>query len=237
MNETGQRTQLCIVALVMTTTFFGCVGGIDEDGGPDAPDAGRDLTWFRTCGDPVCNTFVAPTDVDACTTESAGETCTTEDESCYLDGDDCNVRLLCTDEDPTQQPGGCPISKREAKDHIVPVSVDDERALARTLLDTPLATWRYRGTEAERLGFIIGEGAPPFAVRPNGGQVDVYGYTSLAVATLKHQQRTIERLEARLSALERTCAASTRPTEAAPPAPHPSTTPAAAGPNSAGLSK
>ena len=43
---------------------------------------------------------------------------------------------------------------------------------------------------------------PGAALRPSGDQVDLYGYTSLAVAALQAQARQISVLEARLAQLE-----------------------------------
>jgi hypothetical protein len=63
----------------------------------------------------------------------------------------------------------------------------------------PLATWRYNDEDPnarEHLGFIIDD--QPLtspAVRPTGDRVDLYGYTSMAVAAIQEQHRQIEALQ------------------------------------------
>lgn len=100
--------------------------------------------------------------------------------------------------------GACPISRVEHKHGLSAVSDDELIRLGDALLATPLYTWRYDDApEATRFGFLIDEDAPPFAVLPDGERVDLYGYTSLAVAALKRQAARIDALADRLEALER----------------------------------
>jgi hypothetical protein len=117
--------------------------------------------------------------------------------------DDCNARLLCTDVDPRLGP--CPISKRAYKDDVRYLPTAEVDARAEALLSVQLAEYRYT-REAPggkpHLGFIIDDGVPGEALRPSGDQVDLYGYTSLAVAALQAQARQISALEARLAQLE-----------------------------------
>lgn len=102
------------------------------------------------------------------------------------------------------QDGECPISRVEHKHDIAEVSDDELFRLGEALLATPLYTWHYEDDPGvTRFGFLIDESAPTFAVLPDGERVDLYGYTSLAVAALKRQKAVIESLETRLDRLER----------------------------------
>ena len=77
----------------------------------------------------------------------------------------------------------------------------------------PLARWRYRGAMddgREHVGYVL-EDAPGIpASDERRGQVDLYGYTSMAVAALQAQQREIDELRAEVRALEGRCAHSDR---------------------------
>jgi hypothetical protein len=99
----------------------------------------------------------------------------------------------------------CPISKREFKKEVEYL---DEAALRRTrdqLLHYKLATWRYTSEdEASRrhLGFIIDDVGPGPSVASDGQRVDLYGYTSMAVATLQVQSQELAELKAELAELK-----------------------------------
>ncbi|MCK6573592.1 hypothetical protein L6V77_21130 [Myxococcota bacterium] len=162
-----------------------------------------DTRWYLTCGDPVCRGHQPDPNIPPCDDAMFfGEACATPDVMCDPI-DDCNARLVCTDVDPRLGP--CPISKRAYKDdvrYLPPTEVD---AKASALLSVKLAEYRYtRETPGGKahLGFIIDDGVPGDALRPSGDQVDLYGYTSLAVAALQAQARQIATLEARLAQLE-----------------------------------
>jgi hypothetical protein len=168
---------------------------------PKTCDPGTCRYW-RTCGYPVCP---VPDDtpipgVDPCTTQQEGAPCTTFSETCDP-GVGCGMRLLCTDRDPAVV---CPISRREAKTDIAYL---DDTALDRMLAEirrVRLATYRYKGETsrgANRLGFIIDDLGPSPAVAADGGHVDLYGYTSMAVAAIQAQQRRIDALEREIAAL------------------------------------
>jgi hypothetical protein len=64
------------------------------------------------------------------------------------------------------------------------------------------------GSDARHLGFII-EDMPEgsAAVLPSRDRVDLYGYTSMTVASLQHQQREIDELKTELAKLRRENAA------------------------------
>jgi hypothetical protein len=179
--------------------------GDDESGTPTA-----DLQWYLTCGDPVCNSYSGPFDgVDLCDSEAAGDPCSPEGQQCDPQND-CNALLLCTDSDPTQQTGGCPISRRKHKQDIRYLSPEQVQSLGTQALDLKLARWRY-SWEAEggpdHVGFIIDDVPGSPAVMADGEHVDLYGYASLAVAAAQSQQAEIALLRAELAALRAEVAA------------------------------
>jgi hypothetical protein len=154
-----------------------------------------ELSLYYTCGDPVCSGHVPQDSLSNCSSEMPGDTCAAQGPVCDP-VDDCNRVLTCAESDPTAGPGGCPISRRKYKRDIHYL---DEAELARyreELVQMKLATWRYRhDAEREHLGFIIDDNESSVAIDASGEIVDLYGYTSLAVATIQLQARQIERLE------------------------------------------
>jgi hypothetical protein len=138
----------------------------------------------------------------------AGDACNQQGTLCDL-GDDCNVRLLCDDEDP--RAGPCPRSSRTVKSEVRYLSKTERDRLAKQVFETPLATWRYReGSGQRHFGVVIEDGLPPEALRASGDQVDLYGYASLAMAAIQMQQEQIALLRAEIDALKK---ASTRRNE------------------------
>lgn len=183
--------------VLVLLTLFACGCGNDPSPAP---------RYFFTCGDPVCRGHVPPQDVPACTAaQEAGRMCGPEGETCDP-ADPCNRRLLCSREDPTLQPGGCPISLASWKKDIRYLDETELRRQHDAVVRMPLATWRYAAEDPAaplRLGFLIDDvGAAP-CVRPSGQRVDLYGYTSMAVAAVQVQAREIEALRAELDALRR----------------------------------
>ena len=159
--------------------------------------------WYRTCGDPVCAGYTEPTDLPLCSDEVEGATCSPEGETCAIVDDPCNVRLTCATEDPTQGEVGCPISRADAKSDVRYVQDGERAALARELHQIRLTTYRYTADPkaTPRLGFLIDDGPPAATVFPHGERVDLYGTTSLAIAAIQEQERTITALRAELAAL------------------------------------
>lgn len=160
------------------------------------------LTWFTTCGDPVCQGYTGPfADIPVCTDQREGESCEVEGDRCDLE-DGCNGLLVCAKTDPKAD--GCPISRRDLKEAIQYLS-DAEKDRARDqLLDLRIASWRYKSdasTGKLRLGFIIDDAPDSPAVRPDGERVDLYGYTSMAVAAIQSQQRQLTALGREVAAL------------------------------------
>jgi hypothetical protein len=68
-----------------------------------------------------------------------------------------------------------------------------------------LATYRYRPEAGDpaptHLGFVIEDDPASPAVTPDRQHVDLYGYVSMAVATIQEQAREIDALRARVDAL------------------------------------
>jgi hypothetical protein len=99
------------------------------------------------------------------------------------------------------------VSRREAKRDIEYLNDGDISEAEREVLEIPLARFNYKWDapgERRRLGFIIEDVAPnPGVIDSTQGVVDLYGYTSLAVAALQEQAREIARLREEVRVLER----------------------------------
>jgi hypothetical protein len=164
-----------------------------------------DQKWFATCGDPACQS-PDPDDpaIPNCTTEQAGASCDKAGAKCEIPGDSCGASLLCTNEDPTTN--GCPISRVRHKDGISYLDDKELGAVRDELLRMKLARWHYKQEPVgarSHLGFLIDDQPASDAVLPNGEQVDLYGYTSMATATIQLQQKQIDKLERELEALKK----------------------------------
>lgn len=167
--------------------------------------------WYMDCGDPACSGYGGPFDgVPLCVDEVLGEVCDSVGVTCDpVDG--CNALVVCATEDPTAGTAGCPISRRSAKQDIRYLGADEIAALGAEARKVRLARWNYTDdvSVTPRLGFIIedvgGEASP--LVRPDGERVDLYGYTSLAIAGLQAQQAEIDALRAEIAALRSTLSA------------------------------
>jgi hypothetical protein len=109
----------------------------------------------------------------------------------------------------------CPISTRRAKKDIRYLSPDEIDALAHSALDLRLATYEYRFAPyagRRHLGFIIEDSPAAVAVDRDRDMIDLYGYTSMLLATSQAQQRRIEALEREVAQLRH---AERHPTRAA----------------------
>lgn len=199
--------RLALVALA-ATVLTGC------------PTPEPDPTWFTTCGDPACRDYDPTLHTNpVCTTEVEGAACSPEGAGCDLEAS-CNVELLCATDDPTDGEVGCPISVRSAKTEIRYVDPAGRTGLHDALMRVQLADYRYKtepvGSQ-HHLGFLIDDQPPGSpAVLSSRERVDLYGYTSMAVAALQvqdarlaaqaaelaAQRARIAGLEARLVALE-----------------------------------
>ena len=160
--------------------------------------------WYYTCGDPVCGGHRDHPGVPPCSAgETPGAACSPEGATCDP-GTDCNQLLVCATSDPTYG-GRCPISRRDAKEDIRYLGAEEARRLHDELMKFRLATFRYKEAAAARtqLGFVIDDVAPSPSIDPARDMVDLYGYTSMAVAALQTQAREIEALEREVRALRR----------------------------------
>jgi hypothetical protein len=203
---------IAVLGLVAPLWAASCSSNSDGGGGGSGGSGGggaAPLKWYTTCGDPVCGGHTPQPNVPLCTTESEGAACATEGVQCDP-VNDCNALLVCARADPKQDPGGCPISRARFKHDIRYL---DEAALERVRDDVvamPLATFRYKREGAagpEHLGFLIEdvEGTP--AVADTGDRVDLYGYTSMAIAAIQAQERQIAALQREVEALREELAA------------------------------
>jgi len=159
--------------------------------------------WYFTCGDPVCSGPRPQPGVSACTVEMPGQACTSVGVKCNPT-DSCNRLILCATSDPTQQPGGCPISRARFKRDIEYLSEADLLRLHGELRRIPLATYRYRAAgpaDRNHLGFIIEDVEPSLAVDEEGNRVDLYAYASMTVAALQVQAKQIESLQREVARL------------------------------------
>ncbi len=141
-----------------------------------------------------------------------GSPCTTEGEECALtEPDECGQpTLACKQGIWTLPNNSCPISNAHAKRDIAYAGEQEIDRLHSEIMSTRLATYRYKGSEAAagqseqptHLGFIIEDmPAGSSAVLPSRDRVDLYGYTSMAVAAIQHQQREIDALKAEVKRL------------------------------------
>jgi hypothetical protein len=97
-------------------------------------------------------------------------------------------------------------STARAKRDIAYIDLEAEERLRNDLLSVRLATYRYRpgvtGESGVHLGFIIEDmpaGSPAVA---SPTHVDLYGFVSMAVATIQAQQRELDALRGRIARLE-----------------------------------
>ncbi len=167
------------------------------------PEPSTDLQWYSTCGDPVCGPDEGDLGLDACADGiEEGDPCEEQDSQCdAMLG--CGASLICAESDPKLAPGGCPISRAKYKTDIAYVTDTDRQRLAQELLSVPLATYEYEDANScsQQLGFIIEDVEPSPSVYSDLDRVNLYGYTSMVVATVQQQQTEIERLRTELNAL------------------------------------
>jgi hypothetical protein len=202
------RHQILALSLTLSLATLGGASCSSTSGGGSGGAGGGSaaLKWYTTCGDPVCSTADAGaggSTASPCTTEKAGDACTTAGNQCDP-GSGCNVHLICATSDPKMAPGGCPISRARFKKDIDYVPDQRLQSIHDELMTMRLATWRYT-SEAEstspHLGFIIDDNPASASVDATGDRVDLYGYTSMAVAAAQVQNKRIEALERELRSL------------------------------------
>lgn len=87
------------------------------------------------------------------------------------------------------------------------LSANEVKATASQALRLRLATYEYKAAPyagRRHLGFIIEDSPTVPAVDRDGDMVDLYGYTSMLLATTQAQQQQIEALRRQVEALSRT---------------------------------
>ena len=95
-----------------------------------------------------------------------------------------------------------PSSSRRSKEDVAYVSASALEKLSEAALDIRLATFRYKGGDGSRhLGFIIEDSPAIPASDVAHGRVDLYGYTSMALAALQLQARHLEQIELEIDVL------------------------------------
>lgn len=194
------RIAIAFSLILSSAALAACepAGGDDGDGDSTSPP----FHWFLTCGDPACSGYTPKEGVALCSDQTEGVPCGEEGLECDPK-DDCNALLRCAEEDPKEQEGGCPISRRSAKRDVAYLDPVEAAEVEAALMRLPLATWSYTwdpAGRAPRLGFVLEDAPGSPAVDAARGRVDLYGYTSMAVAALQSQRREIEGLEAALGA-------------------------------------
>jgi hypothetical protein len=158
-----------------------------------------------TCGAPVCR--VVDGDAGPLTNDGGapcpplGSSCSVQGQTC---GDPATARCGAVEICDTQPQRICPVSSRKFKDDIQYVDSAGLKQLHDETIGIHLATYNYKAQVADpnprHLGFII-EDRPPqsTAVDWSHERVDLYGYLSMVVATIKVQEEEIAELRQELA--------------------------------------
>ena len=104
----------------------------------------------------------------------------------------------------SNSPYGCPVSSKQYKRDIHYLAFDDLRRVADQVRSLRLATWKYldpKIASGTRLGIIVEDAPASDAVDPRGDRVDLYGYTSMAVAAAQVNARDVDDLRREVEAL------------------------------------
>lgn len=204
---------IALLGSLAMTLVIGCEtkvdGGGDGGGGNGAGgNGGGALQYYTTCGDPVCMDSDAgpniPPGGTVCTTEMAGAACTTAGATCWPADSACGVQLICAESDPKDNPGGCPISRVSHKKNIEYLSEAEVASIADEARTMRLSSWHYKAeNESSRrhVGFLIDDMPESIAVADSGERVDLYGYTSMAIAAVQVQDKRLGALEKELAAM------------------------------------
>ncbi len=102
----------------------------------------------------------------------------------------------------------CPISRAKYKKDIAYVDSSELAMLHDEIVGYKLATYRYKREAAdakEHLGFIIDDVPQDPSVGADGEHVDMYGYTTMAVAALQVQAKQIADLQREMKQLQSRC--------------------------------
>jgi hypothetical protein len=104
-------------------------------------------------------------------------------------------------------------SRRSYKKNIEYLDAANLQRLHDDLLKFHLASYQYNtpgASPATHLGFIIDDVTPSPSVAANGNTVDLYGYTSMAVAAVQTQAHEIDALKHEVESLRAQIEPSTR---------------------------
>jgi len=162
-------------------------------------DAGTPLTW--DCGGASAS---CPAD-----RPHLGEACTTEALDCNYGQEPClATSFVCEKGTWHSKMNECPISTARLKKEIHYLSDAELKDLSEQTESLRLTTYRYtEGDPAQHLGFIIEDAPASPAVIQGRDRIDLYGYTSMTVATLQVQQKELAALRAEVETLRREMAA------------------------------
>lgn len=208
MASVGVLVSMVAVGCGGTTIEGGGNGGNAGSGGTGGSGGGGSLQWYTTCGDPVCMTGDGgpniPPGATVCTTEMAGGACTTAGATCWPSDSMCGVQLICAASDPKMNPGGCPVSRVAYKKNIEYLSESEVASIADEATTMRLSSWNYKaeGSSSRRhVGFLIDDMPESVAVAESGERVDLYGYTSMAIAAVQVQDKRLKALEKELASM------------------------------------
>ena len=182
------------------------------DAGPPTDAGPPAFQWYMTCGDPVCREPDAGADAGTVVCPPQGSACTTKGETCGNPDQNCGAVAVCDDHDPRGGVGGCPISTKKAKQDIAYVGDAELTRLHDETIGMKLATYRYKGPfvdpndpNATHLGFIVEDQPRSLSVDRGHDRVDLYGYMSMAVATMQVQEKEIAALRKQVDSLAASC--------------------------------
>ncbi len=191
------RLLLVPLSLLLLLAAMGCPPSMDDDDTTvaDDDDSGAvEAAWWPSCGDPVCSGWT-PSGYPLCAGPLPGQGCSNVGDVCDPQSG-CNELLYCDTSNPF--PGPCPISWRAAKTDISALTAADRRAVLDQVMGLELARYRYRdgvspeGKDKERLGILLDDVGDIPALR--GDRLDLYAFTSMAIAGLQAQQAEIDAL-------------------------------------------
>ncbi len=168
--------------------------------GPQFPlprpcEAGTPLTW--DCGSAASE----------CPAERPrlGAACTSSGLDCNYGQEPCQTTsFVCESGTWHGKMNTCPVSTARLKKEIHYLSEAELRQISEDTQSLRLTTYRYKdGDPAQHLGFIIEDAPDSHAVVQGRERVDLYGYTSMTVATLQVQQKELAELRREVETLRR----------------------------------
>lgn len=135
-----------------------------------------------------------------------GITIVADDSTVEPEHGTCKWKLTRTSTTAPAVPTQCGVvlSRRAAKTNVAYLDDSEVQRLHDDLMRYRLATYRYTRPEigpGSRLGFMIDDVAPSPSIAADGNHVDLYAYTTMAVAAVQTQAREIERLKQAVAAL------------------------------------